>query len=193
MNIAERETICLCVACEAIEGILNNEMLKIRDVGEQPGEATAYFSSHIHQQLFLIRLLDFAKEEGDPLLMGVKGSCLDVLNAACTNRSFDIQGSVSLLQDATEQLSTWLQTSTTMKLWLPAIDVEVDLHVPRLQLLYISGNQAKHNVSRLTGVARKIQVSRFNSGFHSTFVVLETYESYQVRSLCETIPCQKLL
>ena len=157
MNIAERETIGVCIACEAIEDILNHEVFKIRDAGEQPGEATAYFSSHTHQQLFLIRLLDFAKEGGDSLLTGVNGSCLDVLSAACTNRSFDVEGSVSLLQGATEQLRSWLQTSTTMKLCLPALGVEVDLRVPRLQLLYISGNQAKHNVSRLTGLARNIQ------------------------------------
>lgn len=157
ISASEREVIGLCIVCEAIEDIVNHALLDIRNVEESPNEATAYFPNAAHQQLFLIRLLDFAKEGGDSTLTGVKGACLDVLSAACVSRSFDVQGSIAPLQEATERLNGWLHTPTTLKLWLPTIDIEVDLHVPRLQLLFISGNQAKHNVSRLTGLARNIQ------------------------------------
>jgi len=156
INIIEREAIGLCIVCEAIEDIVNHMLLDIRYGDDLSGEATAYFPTPVHQQLFLIRLLDFAKEGGDTALTGVKGACLDVLIATCENKSFDVQESIGLLKKATESLKEWLYTPTTLKLWLPTIDVEIDLKVPRLQLLFISANQAKHNLSRLTGLARSI-------------------------------------
>lgn len=157
INVSERETIGLCIVCEAIGEIINHMLLDIRDNDEYPEEATVYFPTSVHQQLFLIRLLDFAKENGDSGLTGVKGSCLDVLSSACESRSFDVQGSIALLQEATEGLKEWLNTPTSLKLWLPTVDVEARFYVPRLQLIFISGNQAKHNISRLTGLARNIQ------------------------------------
>lgn len=88
-NTAELEAIGLCVALEAIGDIANHALLDVpRDV-EDGAEIEVRFKSRQHQHLFLIRLLDFAKEGGDGILTGVKGSCLDVLLAACRTRSFD--------------------------------------------------------------------------------------------------------
>jgi hypothetical protein len=110
----------------------------------------------IHRDLFLLRLLDFAKETGESALTGVTGSCLAVLEEACKSRSFEIDNSSDLLLKATNALAGWLCETTTLKLWLPSVDVEARLSVPRLQFLYIAGNQAKHNVSRLTRVSKHI-------------------------------------
>ena len=65
-------------------------------------------------------------------------------------------GSSALLCKATYTLSEWLRATTTLKLWLPSLNVEAKLSVPRLQFLFIAGNQAKHNVSRLTAVSKFI-------------------------------------
>lgn len=157
LSAAESEVIGLCIVLEAIDDIVNHSMLDIRRVDERQGEATAYFPTRVHQQLFAIRLLDLAKETGDAGLTGVKGSCLDVLSAACGTRSFEFHESCNPLQEAMQRLRSWLDAETTLDLWLPNIDVQVSLRVPRLQLLFIAGNQAKHNVSRLTGLSRNIQ------------------------------------
>lgn len=153
----ESEAIGLCIALEAIGDILNHALLEIRGLENGSSDVTVYFHSRIHQQLFLIRLLDFAKETGDFGMTGVKGSCLDVIRSACETKHFDVNNSVGELKKAVDRLNEWLHTPTTLKLWIPTLDLEVKLQVTRIYLLYISGNEAKHNISRLTGLAKNIQ------------------------------------
>jgi hypothetical protein len=153
---AEKEAIGLCIVLEAVDDIVNHALLELRDVESLPGEAEVRFPSRIHQQLFLARLLDFAKEGGDSALTGVAGSCLDVLQAACETKHFDISGSVAALEKSTAELIDWLESRTRLRLWLPSLNLEAQLDVPRSEFLYISGNQAKHNLSRLTGLAKRI-------------------------------------
>lgn len=153
----ESETIGLCIALEAFGDILNHALLEIRGLESRSNDVTVYFHSRIHQQLFLIRLLDFAKETGDFGMTGVKGSCLDVIRSACETKCFDANSSVGELKRAVDSLSEWLHTLTTLKLWIPTLDLEIELQVTRIYLLYISGNEAKHNISRLTGLEKNIQ------------------------------------
>ncbi len=154
---AEQEAVGLCVALEAIANIANHALLEVRWVSEYPGEAEIYFQSRVHQQLFLTRLLDFAREQGDKTLTGVDGSCLDTLHAACTTQSFNVDGSVETLESATSALDEWLNSETSLKLWLPTLDIEADLRVPRVDFPYIAGNQVKHNLSHLTRVSRRVE------------------------------------
>lgn len=155
-NTVEHETIGLCIALEAVGDIVNHALLELRDVKSIPGETEVYFHSHIHKQLFLIRLLDFSKEGGDNRLTGVNGSCLDVLRGACSTKSFDKEDSVDELKKSVEALDKWINQTTNITLWLPTLDINAEIEVPRLDLLFITGNQSKHNLSRLTGVSRKI-------------------------------------
>ena len=46
------------------------------DVSSSPGEAQVWYKSHVHQQLFLITLLDLANEGGDQALTGTPGLAL---------------------------------------------------------------------------------------------------------------------
>ena len=55
----------LCIALEAVNDIANHALLDLLGVSSSPGEAQVRYKSHVHQQLFLIRLLDFAKEGGN--------------------------------------------------------------------------------------------------------------------------------
>jgi hypothetical protein len=163
-NTAERDTIILCIALEAIADIANHELIELREVASLPGVAEVHFQSRVHQQLFLIRLLDFVKENGDQTLTGVAGSCLDALRTACENKSFDHDGSIASLKEATRTLNDWLTSKTPLRLWLPTLDLEAHLDVPRLDFLYISGNQVKHNLSRLTGLTKRIAQTLKNHG-----------------------------
>ncbi len=72
----EKEAIGLCISLEAVRDMANHALLELRDVSMCPGEVEVYFHTHIHQDLFIIRLLDFVKESGDSKLTGVSGSCL---------------------------------------------------------------------------------------------------------------------
>lgn len=155
-SVEEREAIGLCIALEAVGDIANHVLLEFRDVPSFPGEAEVRFPSRVHQQLFLIRLLDFSKEGGDSTLTGVEGSCLAVLQAACESKSFDSDDSVASLKESTGALVDWLASKTPLSLWLPSLNIEAKLNVPRLEFLYISGNQVKHNLSRLTGLSKRI-------------------------------------
>jgi hypothetical protein len=51
-NVAEKETIGLCIALEAITDIANQALLDLRDIASLPGEAEVHFRSPVHQQLF---------------------------------------------------------------------------------------------------------------------------------------------
>ena len=164
----ERETIGLCVALEAVNDIVNHALLEVHEMTGHPGEAEVRFPTRVHQSMFLIRLLDFAREGGDAALTGVNGSCLAVLQSACNSRSFDIRNSVSALRESTTALADWLEAFTPLTLWLPTLNVEAKLNVPRYEFLYIAGNQAKHNISRLTGLSRRIVNLLSQAGYNAS-------------------------
>lgn len=152
----EQEAIGLCIAWEAIGDMANHALLKVMPSDDSHGEAEIRFRTREALQLFLVRLLDFVKEQGAASLLGTKGSCLEVLRAACGVRSFDVDGSVLPLERAVEAFESWLCTETPLRLWLPSLDTDARIRVSREDLLFISGNQSKHNLARLTGVSRRV-------------------------------------
>lgn len=152
----EREAIGLCVCLEAVNEIVNHALLDVRKSSRSPGEALVYFKDIVHRSLFIIRFLDFAKEAGDSRLTGVSGSCVDILDTVCANKSLGIDGSVCKLEDAVKELKNWLNRKAPMRLWLPTLDVNAEIEVSRIEFLKISGNSSKHNISRLTGVSKGI-------------------------------------
>jgi hypothetical protein len=154
-NSVELETIGLSIAVEALDDIANRSTLQVLPPDPLLFEAEIRFQTREHMQLFLVRLLDFVDERGSDALTGVKGSCLDVLAAACHTKSFDIEGSVAPLEHAVKGFQDWLSEPTPVRLWLPTLEVNARLTVPRRELVYIAGNQSKHNLSRLTGVAQR--------------------------------------
>jgi len=180
-NTAEKETIGLCVSIEALRNIINYELLELKDVSEYPGEVEVYFHAPSHRDLFMIRLLDFVKEVGDKKLTGVSGSCLDVLKAACTSCSFDLDDSIGDLRESVNNLDEWLHSSSPIELWLPTLDINAHIKVSRLELIEISGNQCKHNLSRLTRISEKIHSILDSNGYsilsdHIPFVLEEFQE-----------------
>lgn len=156
MNAAEQETIGLCIALEAIDDIANHALLDIIDVTSCPGEAEVRYKTHVHQEMFLVRLLDFSKEAGTKSVTGVSGSCLDVLQEACRTKSFNVDGSVGALSCPVTKLRDWLDATSSLKMWLPTLDIEAQIFLPRSQLVFILGNHVKHNLSRLTRVSNSV-------------------------------------
>ncbi len=157
MNAAEQETIGLCIALEAIDDIVNRSLLDILD-STCPGEATVLFKSRVHQGMFLVRLLDFSKEAGASAssLTGVEGSCLNVLREACSTRSFDVGASIGGLSQSVTALQAWLDATSSLKMWIPTLELNAQVSLPRSQLVFILGNHVKHNLARLTGVSNEL-------------------------------------
>lgn len=155
-NVTEKEAIGLCVCVEAVGDIANHALLKLCDVSAYPGEAEVHFRDRAHRDLFLIRLLDFVKERGSKQLIGISGSCLDVLKEACATKSFDVDGSISDLQNSVQALEEWLSHKKSITLWLPTLNINATIDVTRLDFLSIAGNHSKHNLSRLTAVSREV-------------------------------------
>jgi hypothetical protein len=156
MNNTERETIGLCIAVEAVNDIANKALLQVRPVSSLPGQAEVCFHTRIHQELFLARLLDFSMESGKQSITGVSGSCLDVLDAACGTRGFDVNGCVSGLADAVKALRNWLDQPSKLEIWIPTLDIEARVTLPRSELVFIMGNHVKHNLARLSGVSGRV-------------------------------------
>lgn len=167
-SAAEFEAIGLCICLEAVDSIANHDLftLRFRNTSPNPEEAEAIFQTHIHRDQFLIRLLDFATEKGSKELTGVEGSCLSVLKAACTTKCFDINGSVGELRCAVDALDSWLNCETAITIWLPTLDINAKLTITRQELLHISGNHSKHNLSRLTDVSKKVVKKLKEHGYH---------------------------
>jgi len=181
MHTSERESIGLCICIEALNGIVNHALIELREVSKYPGEYEVYFQDYAHKYLFLIRSLDFLKEKGASDLTGVVGSCMDVLKSACRSASFDRNGSVVELSVAVESLDDWLSYESAMKFWLPDLDIDATLNVSRLELLHISGNYSKHNLSRLTAVSKKFHAILEKNGYE---VELETVP-FAIDYFCE--------
>jgi hypothetical protein len=154
----EREAIGLSICCEALSDLVNHSMLVFIPVTSEPGEMEVRFQTGVHRSLFLIRLLDFLSEKGSAALLGQKASCLDVLEQAASLRQLSPGHAGDDLAKAVSAMKDWLEATITPTFWLPMIDLDVRLTVTHHQLLRISGNQAKHNPSRLSAVSQEVQV-----------------------------------
>ena len=115
-------------------------------------------------------------------LTGVNGSCLDVLRAACSSKSFDQKDSVNELTKSVEAFDNWLNQRTNITLWLPTLNINAKIEVPRLDILFITGNQSKHNLSRLTGVSKQIhrilEAHSYSVPFESIPLSLEDFQEH---------------
>lgn len=151
------EAIGLSVAFEALRDLVNRLLMEFLPLTGHPGEVQVLFKSTPHRDLFYIRLLDFVHEGGGKALLGEKMSCLEVLERAGANPRLSGAGHAHALADAVADLRTWLDEVIHPKFWMGNINVHARLSVTRLQLLKIAGNQAKHNLARLTGVAQQVQ------------------------------------
>jgi hypothetical protein len=162
MGEAEQEAIGLCICCDALDDLVTREMLGV--VQTAAGEMEVHFPTGVHQSLFLVRFLDFVSEKGTASLLGMKASCLDVLAHAASQRALAPGPGGDDLAQAAGALRTWLETIIDVDVWLPSADLDVQLPVTRQLLLEVSGNQAKHNPARLSGVSGKFQALLATAG-----------------------------
>lgn len=156
LTAIEREAIGLCVCCDALSNLVNHSLLQFTAVEDHADEMEVRFHTGVHQNLFLIRLLDFANESGAIAPLGGKASCLGVLKQAAARRRLSPGTACEALSAAVTALTDWLEATITPQLWLPTIQLDTHLPLTRYQLLWLSGNQARHNPARLTAASKDV-------------------------------------
>lgn len=156
MNPKEQEVVGLAVCLEALKSLVNKQLLLFTPVSHTPREMEVRYPNSVHRDLFVIRLQDFLSEKGSQDVLGYKASCMDVLQTVAAEPLFDREGSSADVVAAVHELNTWINAPITPKFWLPTLSVEAVLTVSIKELLYIAGNQAKHNPSRLSGVSKAV-------------------------------------
>jgi hypothetical protein len=151
LNPVEIEVVGLNIIVSAINGFVNRALLHFPAMGGLPT-----FKGSEARDLFAVRLLDFL-EPVNAGMTGVTGSCVDVLETAISTASFDRGRNAEGLQKSVQRLRTWLEERIVFAIWLPSLNVQPDLALTRRNLLYVAGNTSKHNLSRLTVVAKRLR------------------------------------
>ena len=163
-NSIEKEVIVLKAIQELIDSIVTPELLRLGD--EDP--TNIFFPSDTHAKLFNILLVDLLScmDEEDPV---EKKPYLRALKEITDNPHFNVNGSVELLRDSTQQFRDWLDTSCMIpKMLLPGVgvetDLETDLELTRLELVKVGGNICRHNVLRSVRIAKTVKQLLCKSG-----------------------------
>lgn len=154
LNNIEQEVIFLKAIKELIDEMVNWELVNL--VGEDP-HSNISFNSMTHRRFFNILLVDFLSCS-DKGVLGVQLSYLSALKEIGNWPSFNTDHSVSNLTQASNEFADWLEKEVTVeRVWLPAIDLEIDLSIKRIEFVKICGNISKHNFTRLSGVVRELK------------------------------------
>lgn len=178
LNQIEKEVIFLRAIKELIDEMVNWEVVKL--VGKDP-HSNIRFNSMTHQRFFNILLVDFLSCS-DKKVLGVQSPYLKALKGICNSPKFNIDGSINSLAQATQEFSDWLEKEVTVEeVWLPAIDLEIDLTIKRIKFIKICGNISKHNFTRLSGVVRELKkiFKRNNVTLEDEDILLIIDEFYQ--------------
>lgn len=167
MNKLEQEVIYLSAVNELLRSMVNYELITLGGEGTRD---SVQFKSMTHQQYFFIALVDFLSptDKGAPV---PSIPYLGALRAISNAPSFSENDSIVGLKDSVAAFTEWLHAEIAVDHWLPSINRQVEVHIPRLLLLKIVGNLSKHNSLRSVSVARELQGLLQKAG--------ETTELYQ--------------
>jgi hypothetical protein len=155
LNDAEKEILILKAVWEAINSMLNYEVLELN---HKDPDSSIIFKTRTHQQYFNIMLLDFLNLK----IFGVEKCCLESLQTVFNAPQFN--SDISSLQKSTNDFTTWLNQNIelehdgeTRNFWFPTINQEIALKITRAEYIKICGNISKHNVLSLGRQAETIQ------------------------------------
>ncbi|MBV2168684.1 MAG: hypothetical protein KUL82_08250 [Bdellovibrio sp.] len=153
LNNLEQEVIVLTAVYELINGTVNHEVLEI-GAGD---EIQIGFKSRTHFNFFCIMLVDFlSKPDGD--VFGIRESYLSSLRSIISNPLLGSHEAARNLKNSTDDFSSWLQTHMKYdKAWFPSVELQLDLSIKRSDMIVFCGNISKHNFTRLTKVAQRLQ------------------------------------
>jgi hypothetical protein len=187
LTSTEHESIVLRLAWSQIDDMVNYEMFATPTGVE---DVTLMFRSTTHQRLFNVLLVDFLSQPNEwpfGLPMPARGaakserSVLFHLKRICDAPQFS-SSSGSTIKPPLDALMQWLEAECEIeKVWLPSINLETTLRVPRVSFIKICGNIAKHSFARLsTNVGDICKILKANGtaidGEQGYLVLPEFYE-----------------
>lgn len=164
----EQETIVLLTICEMIDDMVNHAIFK---ASNSLTDGNILFHTHIHSQLFNILLVDFLsypKRSHDTKKLPFNLPPVDT-NGAPSDRSYLFYlkrihadpsfGKVpNLLQKSLCNLTEWLDGDVVLEdTYFSNLGLTLTVKINRAQALSMTGNIGKHNFTRLTDIAKKLQ------------------------------------
>lgn len=177
LNDLEKEILILKASIDIIDSIVNYNSLDIHPFEDG---SVVRFETNIHQEYFSIYLVDFLSIPASEFGLK-KSSYISLLNDVCSSPAFDKDNSIAYLIKPVTEFYNWLETEITIKqLWFPTINLKIDLKITYLEFLYIGGNVSKHNFTRLSACATKMQrILKDNNVNKETMECLLALEDYQ--------------
>lgn len=201
----EREVIVLKAVWNLIDDLVNYVMFVnptgTVDVAMMPESST-------HQRLFNILLVDFLSKPPNgqfglaaPPQNGrlVDQTYLFFLSKICETPCLNPPGA-DLLRLPVEKFANWLEENFVIEdVWLPSVQIELDMRLKRIEPIRICGNIAKHNFSRLDRDVRAIRLLIERNGHQvddgqSYIIIPEFYEwfhdnvlNYQISHIAEML------
>ncbi len=149
----EKEVVYLLVTKKLIDEMVNFEMVKLY---QNDPHSEIRFNTMTHRKFFNILLVDFLSCT-DNKVIGEEKPYLKCLLSICNNPSFDKNNSISALTNSVKCFKNWLNKVVIIKnIWLPSIDLEIDLSIARIEFIKICGNISKHTFTRLSSVVKEI-------------------------------------
>jgi hypothetical protein len=171
----EEEVIFLRTITDLIDSMVNFSMLSV--LSSSP-EAGVLFHTAAHQKLFNILLVDLLSV-CDRRLMGRQTSYLDALREMCNQPCFDVDGSVASLRVPVNIFSDWLSHEPTVDAWLPSVNHEVQLTLPRSTFIRMCGNLSKHSILRQSRPAEELRGLLEQTGLSLEDCVLALEDFYE--------------
>ncbi|CAI8989223.1 hypothetical protein [Pseudomonas chlororaphis] len=175
MNKMEEEVVYLSAVIELLKSMVNYELMAVVGEGD---DKSVQFKTMTHQQFFFIALVDFLSQT-DKKAPVPPVPYLRALRAIGNAPNFTVNDSVFDLRNAVAAFADWLHVEIAVDLWLPSLDLQVEVHIPRHLLLKIVGTLSKHNSLRSVGVAEELQRLLQKAG--------KTVELYQAMLVQEEI------
>lgn len=172
LNKMEQEIVYLAAVNELLRSMVNYELITLGGEGERQ---SIQFKTMTHQQFFFIALVDFLSKT-DKRAPVPSTPYLSALRTIADAPSFEENGSVLALKKAVDAFTKWLHVEIAVKLWLPAIILEVEIRIPRYLVLRIVGDVSKHNSLRSVGVAEELKLLLRDAG-----ITVELYQAMLVQ------------
>lgn len=174
-NETEQEAIILNAMWGMINDMLNYEMFVKT---ERTTDVVLMFSTSTHMRLFTVLLVDFLSQP-QPKKDG--SLPFDLPQAPSHARRTDLThlfylrqicatpklgSDASMIAEPLIEFSDWLEAEAVVeKVWLPAINTELDFRIGRLQFLKMCGDIAKHNFLRLSQNVKRLRRALEANGY----------------------------
>jgi hypothetical protein len=162
----DQEAIILNQTWEMIDDMVNFELFEKFD---RVDDTNLIFRTSSHQRLFNILLGDFLSQPrkwgGNPMIFDLPDAPRTAREADRTNLFYvrhvcdapKLGSSPEALREKVNSLADWLSARALVKdVWLPSIEVKLDIQIERIIFIKICGNIGKHNLVRLENNVAKI-------------------------------------